>query len=362
MLGGRLVNAKLRRKVLEAFAGQLIGGKRTFLSNRSIARAFRAVERRKSFDALDLHERMLADSVRVGAYYAAIQRYVSAQDCVVDIGTGTGILAFFAASKGPRKIYAIDESKTMLEYARAAAAANSIDNLTFVASSSRKFQPKELIDVIVQEQMGVALFDEGMIDSILDVRDRCLKPHGRILPDKFDFYLEPIQLHEQERVPMIQEQRFHGVAFPPPLTEPESAYRFREMRPEHIEFLLCDPLPVFTLDLSTLAREELPKHFSVSKPVVRRGQLDGICIYFKASFDDDIWFSTGPDARKTHWPMLVYRTPALEYNPGEIFAMRVETPDLTEYLDWSWHIGVQAAAARPCRAGALNTHSDGVRN
>jgi hypothetical protein len=60
--------------------------------------------------------------------------------------------------------------------------------------------------------------------------------------------------------------------------------------------------------------------------------------------------------------MLVYRTPALAYNRGEIFAMRVETPDLTEYLDWSWHIGVQAATTPPCRAGALNTHPDGGCN
>jgi protein arginine N-methyltransferase 1 len=325
--------------VLEAFAGRLIGAKRTLLSNRSIARAFRAVERRKSFDAMDLHERMLADSVRLEAYYAAIQRYVSAQDCVVDIGTGTGILAFFAASKRPRKIYAIDVSKTMLDYAGAAATANGIGGVTFVASSSRKFQPEEPIDVLLQEQMGVALFDEGMIDSILDVRDRCLKPGGRILPNKFDFHLEPVQLREQERVPMIQEQRLYGVGFPLPVTAPERAYYFREIRPEQIEFLLCDPHPVFTFDLSTLTREALPKNFSVSKPVVRRGRLDGICMYFKATFGSDISFSTGPDARRTHWPMPLYRTLALDCSPGEIFTMQVETPDLANYLDWTWNIG-----------------------
>lgn len=356
------MNAALRREVLEAFLGQLIGGKRILLSNRSLARAFRAVEQRKSFDDMGLHERMLADSVRLNAYFAAIQRYVSAQDCVVDIGTGTGILAFFAASKRPRKIYAVDRSNTLLDYARAAAAANGIDSLTFIASSSRRFDPKEAIDVIVQEQMGVALFDEGMIDSILDVRDRCLRPHGRILPAKFDFYLEPVQLREHERVPLIQEQRIHGVTFPPPLTEPERAYRFREIRHHQVEFLLCDPEPVFTFDLSTLVREELPRRFSVSKPVTHRGQLDGICIYFKATFDNDIWFSTGPDAPKTHWPMLLYRTAALACSPGEIFAMRVETPDLSEYLDWSWHIDAEAGTMPRCGTGAVSIGSDAAHN
>ena len=87
-----------------------------------------------------------------------------------------------------------------------AAAANGIDNVDFVAASSHKFRPAEPIDVIVQEQMGIALFDEGMVETIIDVRDRCLKPGGKILPARFEFYLEPVQLLAEERVPMAWEQ------------------------------------------------------------------------------------------------------------------------------------------------------------
>jgi predicted RNA methylase len=46
---------------------------------------------------------MLTDAVRLRAYNRAIQRYVTSQDCVVDIGTGTGVLAFFAAARIPAK-------------------------------------------------------------------------------------------------------------------------------------------------------------------------------------------------------------------------------------------------------------------
>ena len=38
------------------------------------------------FDDIALHEEMLADSVRLDAYYAAIERYVRPQHSVVDIG------------------------------------------------------------------------------------------------------------------------------------------------------------------------------------------------------------------------------------------------------------------------------------
>ena len=226
------MNARLRREILEALVSQLKRCKRILSANPSLARAMRAVELRNSFENLYLHEQMLADSVRLTAYHTAIQRYVTSQHCVVDIGTGTGVLAFFAAARNPRKVYALDHSRKMLACARAAAEANDITNLTCVASPSRKFRPAEPIDVIVHDQMGIALFDERMVETILDMRDRCLKPGGQILPARFEFYLEPVQLREQQRIPFIQEQRPHGLKFPRAPIAPESAYYFREIYPD----------------------------------------------------------------------------------------------------------------------------------
>jgi protein arginine N-methyltransferase 1 len=338
---------------LEALVSQLIRCKRVLISNPSLARAMSAVKNRNSYDKINVHEEMLADSVRMHAYHAAIQRYVTSQDYVVDVGTGTGVLAFIAAARNPRKVYALDQSKKMIEYARATAKANGIANVTFVASPSYKFRPAEPIDVIVQEQMGYGLFDEGMLEIILDVRDRCLNPGGRILPGKFEFYIEPVQLLEQERIPMIQEQRLHGLKFPRKPIAPGSGYYFRKVYPGDVEFLLCDPEPVFTFDLATLTLDQLPKRFSVSKPIVRRGQLDGICMYFKAIFDDDILLSTGPEAAKTHWLMPLYRTPARSYRAGEIFEMKVEVPDLSEHRGWSWQIDMQKSAGLRDETGVV---------
>src|SRR6476660_10513372 len=235
------MNVRRRSEILQALASQLICGKRILRSSPSLARAMRTVRRRNAFNKINLHEEMLADSVRMDAYHAAIQRYVTSQDHVVDVGTGTGVLAFFAAAKNPRKVYALDHSEKMLAYARATAEAHGIANVTFVASKSHKFRPVEPIDVIIQEQMGIELFDEGMVETILDVRDRCLKPGGRILPAKFEFYLEPVQLLEQERIPLIQEQALHGFKFSKKSIPTRNAYYFREIYPGDVEFLLCEP-------------------------------------------------------------------------------------------------------------------------
>ena len=84
--------------------------------------------------------------------------------------------------------------------------------------------------------MGIGLFDEGMLEALIEVRDRCLAPGGQILPAKFDFYLEPVQLIKMERIPLIKELRIPGVTFPQPV-QAASAYRFRRDLSARCRFL-----------------------------------------------------------------------------------------------------------------------------
>lgn len=62
---------------------------------------------------------MLEDHKRTGAYYnAVIQNRRMFQDKVVlDVGTGSGILAIFAAMAGAKKVYAV-EATSMANHAR----------------------------------------------------------------------------------------------------------------------------------------------------------------------------------------------------------------------------------------------------
>ncbi len=290
------------------------------------------------FSDLYEHERMLADRIRLDAYHKAIQKYVTDQDVVVDVGTGTGVLALMAAAKNPRKLYAVDHSSQMLEYASLNAQANGVQNIKFVASHTSGFNPDEKVSVIIQEQMASMLFHERMLDTLLELRDRVLKPGGRILPAKYEFYLEPVQLRASERIPFLHEQEIHGIKFPPAEAS-KKKYYYRSVDPGAVDHLLCEPEPVFTFDLMTLAKSDFPKQFVVKKPIARAGRLDGICSWFKASFDEEIGFATSPSDPKTHWAMPLYRVPVRDFAAGEMFTMSVETPDLSRHLDWTWHLG-----------------------
>ena len=84
------------------------------------------------------HEKMLGDKDRMNTYYKAITKYVKEGDIVIDLGTGTGILSFFASLRSPKKIYAIDHGK-IIETAKTVAEHNKIKNIEFVNINSKIF-------------------------------------------------------------------------------------------------------------------------------------------------------------------------------------------------------------------------------
>jgi len=88
----------------------------------------------------DLHaqERMLADEHRMAFYHNAITRHIKPGDRVIDLGTGTGILAAFASRQGAAQVYAVDHS-SIIEHAKELAAENGIENVDFEDVHSSKF-------------------------------------------------------------------------------------------------------------------------------------------------------------------------------------------------------------------------------
>ena len=64
-------------------------------------------------------QNMLQDAVRTGTYHDAIinNPFDFKDKVVMDVGTGSGILAFFAANAGARKVYAV-EASGMAEHVR----------------------------------------------------------------------------------------------------------------------------------------------------------------------------------------------------------------------------------------------------
>jgi type I protein arginine methyltransferase len=301
----------------------------------------------------DLHEqeRMLGDAPRMAFYHEAIKRHIKPGQRVIDLGTGTGILAAYAARQGASQVYAIDHS-VIIEHAKELAAENGIDNVQFEDVHSTEFYLDEPVDVILHEQIGDFLFDEAMVPNVVDLRDRVLKSGGMILPSQFELFCEPVTLHDDRRIPYIWELKdVHGFDF-------SSMERSRPQNPEYYRLSSCDlslvkhfigdPEPMIAVDLHTVEEDALPKSVSFERKVHRAGIIDGLAIYMRAKVDDDLVLSSSPMdlGRAPHWGFRILRLDQSRAELGDTLAINVTVEDWTDPDTWRWRCETQHALHR----------------
>ncbi|HHW13683.1 MAG TPA: methyltransferase domain-containing protein, partial [Firmicutes bacterium] len=248
---------------------------------------------------LDYHRRMLGDDLRTEAFRRAIAAAVRPGDVVVDVGTGTGVLACFACAAGARRVYAI-ESGQILEAARAVVAENGFtDRVTFLARDSRRARLPERADVVVSETLGSLGVEENIAEILADARRRFLKPGGRLIPSRVQTFVAPVSLEEEyARLTWPSGERY-GLRFsllrrlfvntPYRLPVPPAA-------------LLGPPLLLYDLDLT--AAECLPDQAETELPFVREGLCHGVAAWFTAYAGGEPLITTAPDQPATHWEQL----------------------------------------------------------
>ncbi|KAJ4798076.1 Arginine N-methyltransferase family protein [Rhynchospora pubera] len=138
---------------------------------------------------------MLSDRVRMDAYFHAVSRnkHHFRGKAVLDVGTGSGILAIWCAQAGARKVYAVEATK-MADHARDLAKENGVQDIVQVIEGSMEdVTLPEKVDVIISEWMGYFLLRESMFDSVICARDRWLKPDGVMYPSHARMWLAPIR-------------------------------------------------------------------------------------------------------------------------------------------------------------------------
>ena len=293
-----------------------------------------------NFAGLEAHEEMLSDTHRIRAYHRGIHRSVRPGDVVVDLGTGTGVLALMASKAGASKVYAVEHSD-VIEVAEEIARLNGVTNVEFVRANSRDFTPPEPVDVVLHEQMGDELFNENMLRNLLDLRDRVLRPGGRILPSRFRLFVEPVTLHDEMRI-----RRFWNIDLPDDIDlggmeRSPVAARFDAgrndqfwLRPHSVVGTIGDPQPILDFDVATLgSADELPTRHTIERTATADAIVDGCCIWFDARFDDDTVLSTSPLGPVTSWGNRVFRLDT-EISAGSTLHLEVDLGVLVEPSTW----------------------------
>jgi len=319
-----------------------------------------------SYAQLYHQKQMLADHNRMAAYHSAIlgNADVFKDKVVMDIGTGSGILAVWAAQAGARKVYAI-EYTDMAKHARQVMKANNVEDIVTVIQGAVEEiklpieedglepddpeHPDRVVDIFISEWMGYFLLRESMMDSLVRARDKFLKPAtGLMFPSHTTMYVAPVEDDEERRAGLneysaamsdwndFQEttKQVYGVEMDilaKDFDREQKEYflwssRWRELPGDAV---LAEPRAVKYLDMMTCTIEDSKgitagdEHakFEFSIDGTRNeGPVSGFAGWFTADFmsrtdeaganapklPNPSFLSTGPENGYTHWGQQVF--------------------------------------------------------
>ena len=241
-----------------------------------------------------VHADMVFDECRVRTYRRAINAVVGKGDIVVDIGTGTGLLAYLCLQAGAQRVHAIERSP-VIKWAKLIAEKNGFsDRMVFHHADARDIDLCEKVDVIVSELIGHLAFEEGMAETIVDAKDRFLKSEGTLIPAKVSLRAALVCEPSIYRDYVDSWGKVWGIDFS---VLKEQAIRTAYVTDIAERDLLSKSQEVLAWDFSqTPGAIERTLGFSI----LRKGTVNGIALWFDAQLSPTIRLSSGPWT-KTHW-------------------------------------------------------------
>jgi predicted RNA methylase len=140
----------------------------------------------------DFPYQCLVDFKRTTAFQTAIQAVVREGDTVLDAGAGSGILSFFAAQAGAKKVYAVEVNPLLASCLVQSVRANNLSHIIEVVQDDIRSAPLPRgVDVFICELMDTGLMDEMQVAAISTLRERnIITSKTRLIPFHYDTFIE----------------------------------------------------------------------------------------------------------------------------------------------------------------------------
>ena len=266
-----------------------------------------------------VHLSMLDDRARTKGFCDALRATVRPEDVVVDVGTGTGILATCAALAGARHVYAVESSGIAGVAARMFESNGVAERVSLVRRRSTSATLPELASVLVTETIGNDPLDEQLLEIIADAKHRLLAPGARIVPAAIQIYAVAVDIPQS----FLEKHAFT----PEKLEELRAAYEMDFAVLADHRLSSTEPIMVESKELATwplgapvlLAEIDFTKPFEtwlasrVQVAVSHDTRHLGVALAFRAKLAEGIVLSTLPGevAKDNHWAYALF--PAFDH-------------------------------------------------
>lgn len=220
---------------------------------------------RNVFGSHEIAYECLADTERTERFRQAITEVVRPGNRVLELGTGTGILAIIAADAGAARVDAYEISRPTAEIARTNVAANKCGDVVTVVEDdvvASRFpgRARGFYDVVVAEMISVGLIEEQLVPALNNVlANELLAPGARCIPRAQVTSLE------------IVECDFTWFGYRMPTIQIEQTWQERKVRQ-----VLTPASMVQAVDLEAAANTGSPVEPTVQARVMGTVAVDGV--------------------------------------------------------------------------------------
>jgi type I protein arginine methyltransferase len=283
---------------------------------------------------------MIADAVRMDAYAAALEATVRPGSVVVEIGTGTGMMAMLAARLGARRVYALEPSDAIHLARQAARDSGMADRIEFIQAVSTDVSLPERADVIVSDLRTILPPFQSHVRSIADARERLLAPGGVLIPRADVLRGAPVEAPDTyARTVDVWTAQGRGFDFGAVRRVAESSWSKLYLQPDQ---LLSFARTWATMDYTRITDPHL--RGPLAWTAERAGTAHGFAMWFDAELAEGIGFTSGPDGPPTIYGCAFFPFPRpVPVRPGDEIAVEVDARLVRGEYVWGWNTRIVPA-------------------
>lgn len=252
------------------------------------------------------HIPMINDHERNDAYEAALLNNVQEGDVVLEIGTGSALVAMMAARAGAGHVYTCEMHKPLVEVARETVAVNGYsDRVSVIGKKSTDLvigtDMPEKADIFVSELINVGMLAPDMLAILQHARQNLLKQDAKIIPAAATVWCSLVQADDLRRISPIRTisgfdmSRFDQFRTPGYCTLDLAADNHR---------LLSTPEQAWFFDFYKNMPATASKALTITAS--ETGIAHGVAFWFDLHMDEKVTYNSNSPTRTNHWKQAVY--------------------------------------------------------
>lgn len=252
------------------------------------------------------HFSMLDDQARNAAYDRAIAKAAPGRRLVLDIGTGSGLLAMMAARAGAERIVGCEAVQPLAEIARQIIARNGYaDRITVIPKRSTMLRIGEDLpepaDLLISEVLDAGLIGEGVLTTLRHATASLIAPDAAIIPRRAVVSGIIVECPELRRINPIGRVGGFDLSLFDVFRNPAAHRQFDMAREAHRP--LTASFEIARFDFRAPPNGEVARR--LEPEIIADGAAQALVFWFDLHLDDAIVISTRPGGDLTHWRQAI---------------------------------------------------------